>query len=665
MAAGQRELAGSARAERREAAERRTAEASARARAARRSTRPRPHAPRRRESGPSWPPSTSSCAPPARRAGRRPRCRRAWTSSPATSSRWPPRSGRGSRPESWTACRRRARCSTPRARAAGARDVTRARPPGRPGALRGRRAACSTGFARAPLRAARRAAAGGRLARRLAGRVSPATSRGMAVTRARPRLDGRHGRAAPGRRRRARAVLEQRNRRAELVAASERPRRARGRGARCVEAAAEGVAAADAAREEADVARAAPPATGGGRRGRPPRRLADGAPPRGARRGPGRGPRAPSWPPTSAPSSGWPSTSSASAASGVARVERLRAGSSATASWREAAERAAAALDRAREAVAGRRDALESRARPGRRGRRAHRRRAARLRPGGGRAAGPAARARARPSPQPRWPPSRCATPPPRRARLTEIAGRLGLERRARPRSPCREERAELEARDRAAARRREQLGPVNPLAPRSTTRPWPTSRSWRPSAGPRGRAGGARGPDQRDRPAHPRELRGDLRGRGQELRGGGRHLFPGGRGRLRLVQPDQGPRPVLGGERRRGATPPEPRGAPSRADGRGRAGRGGRGHPGRQVQKRLSLLSGGEKSLVALAFMFAVFLARPCPFYILDEVEAALDDLNIDRFLQLVRALLRPRAVHRGHPPEAHDGRGRLACTG
>ena len=58
---------------------------------------------------------------------------------------------------------------------------------------------------------------------------------------------------------------------------------------------------------------------------------------------------------------------------------------------------------------------------------------------------------------------------------------------------------------------------------------------------------------------------------------------------------------------------------------------------PGKST-KRLSLLSGGEKSLVALAFMFAVFLARPCPFYILDEVEAALDDINIDRFLQLVR---------------------------
>jgi chromosome segregation protein len=53
---------------------------------------------------------------------------------------------------------------------------------------------------------------------------------------------------------------------------------------------------------------------------------------------------------------------------------------------------------------------------------------------------------------------------------------------------------------------------------------------------------------------------------------------------------------------------------------------------------KRLSLLSGGEKSMTALAFLFAVFLARPCPFYILDEVEAALDDLNIDRFLGLLR---------------------------
>ena len=59
---------------------------------------------------------------------------------------------------------------------------------------------------------------------------------------------------------------------------------------------------------------------------------------------------------------------------------------------------------------------------------------------------------------------------------------------------------------------------------------------------------------------------------------------------------------------------------------------------PAGKSTKRLSLLSGGEKSLVALGFLFAVFLARPCPFYILDEVEAALDDRNIDRFLHLVK---------------------------
>ena len=58
---------------------------------------------------------------------------------------------------------------------------------------------------------------------------------------------------------------------------------------------------------------------------------------------------------------------------------------------------------------------------------------------------------------------------------------------------------------------------------------------------------------------------------------------------------------------------------------------------PAGKSTRRLSLLSGGEKSLVALAFVFAVLMARPCPFYILDEVEAALDDINIDRFLQLI----------------------------
>lgn len=52
---------------------------------------------------------------------------------------------------------------------------------------------------------------------------------------------------------------------------------------------------------------------------------------------------------------------------------------------------------------------------------------------------------------------------------------------------------------------------------------------------------------------------------------------------------------------------------------------------------KKLSLLSGGERSLAALAFLFAVFRSRPSPFYVMDEVEAALDDVNLHRFLNLV----------------------------
>ena len=59
----------------------------------------------------------------------------------------------------------------------------------------------------------------------------------------------------------------------------------------------------------------------------------------------------------------------------------------------------------------------------------------------------------------------------------------------------------------------------------------------------------------------------------------------------------------------------------------------------GKKVGK-LSLLSGGERSLAALAFLFAVFRARPSPFYVLDEVEAALDDANLRRFLRLVDTL-------------------------
>jgi chromosome segregation protein len=85
--------------------------------------------------------------------------------------------------------------------------------------------------------------------------------------------------------------------------------------------------------------------------------------------------------------------------------------------------------------------------------------------------------------------------------------------------------------------------------------------------------------------------------------------LFPGGAGRVFLTDPDD----VLN-------TGIEIEARPS----------------GKNV-RRLSLLSGGERSLTALAFLFAVFRARPSPFYLLDEVEAALDDVNLHRFLDLV----------------------------
>jgi chromosome segregation protein len=81
---------------------------------------------------------------------------------------------------------------------------------------------------------------------------------------------------------------------------------------------------------------------------------------------------------------------------------------------------------------------------------------------------------------------------------------------------------------------------------------------------------------------------------------------------------------------------------------------------PAGKSMKRLTLLSGGEKSMTAIAFLFSVFLAKPCPFYILDEVEAALDDLNIGRFLELLR-LYRDRAqfivvTHQQRTMEAAD---------
>ena len=88
--------------------------------------------------------------------------------------------------------------------------------------------------------------------------------------------------------------------------------------------------------------------------------------------------------------------------------------------------------------------------------------------------------------------------------------------------------------------------------------------------------------------------------------------LFPGGKGRLSLTDPDD---PLTTGV--------EVHAQPM----------------GKKVGK-LSLLSGGERSLAALAFLFAVFRSRPSPFYVLDEVEAALDDANLRRFIRLVSTL-------------------------
>jgi chromosome segregation protein len=85
--------------------------------------------------------------------------------------------------------------------------------------------------------------------------------------------------------------------------------------------------------------------------------------------------------------------------------------------------------------------------------------------------------------------------------------------------------------------------------------------------------------------------------------------LFPGGQGRLVLTDPAD---PLASGIEIEAS-------------------------PGRKRVRRISLLSGGERSLTAMAFLFAIFTARPSPFYLMDEVEPALDDVNLHRFLKLV----------------------------
>ena len=207
-------------------------------------------------------------------------------------------------------------------------------------------------------------------------------------------------------------------------------------------------------------------------------------------------------------------------------------------------------------------------------------------------------------------------------------------------------DRENLTARIERLQRRREQLGPVNPLAQQEYKEAVAHVEELEAQ--------------REDLEAAMRELRGLIRDTDRRIQEAfeetftaaarnfeevAQQLFPGGRGRLRLVREDSGPRPVLGG----GDADEEAPEVEERAEAEAEQEADPEAGPGEDLgveieitpagkaTKRLTLLSGGEKSLTALAFLFAVFLARPCPFYILDEVEAALDDLNIDRFLSLL----------------------------
>ncbi len=232
---------------------------------------------------------------------------------------------------------------------------------------------------------------------------------------------------------------------------------------------------------------------------------------------------------------------------------------------------------------------------------------------------------------------------------LRAVSERLELSQAEDDPEPLGEEQEQaLRARLERLARRREQLGPVNPLAQQEYSEAIAHVEELEER--------------RTDLETALRELKAVIRETDRQIHetfnetfnAAARNfeelvgdVFPGGSGRLRLVKDEQSPRAVLGGEPAPddgGATDTE---AAAELEAEAEAEQQEAEEmlgveieitPAGKSTKRLSLLSGGEKSMTALAFMFSVFLARPCPFYVLDEVEAALDDLNLDRFLTLLR---------------------------
>ena len=228
---------------------------------------------------------------------------------------------------------------------------------------------------------------------------------------------------------------------------------------------------------------------------------------------------------------------------------------------------------------------------------------------------------------------------------LAQLAERVGLPAEPAAEALDEEAAAALHARIERLARRREQLGPVNPLAKAEYEQALEHVTELELQ--------------RNDLETALRELRTLIRDTDRQINETfeqtfnaaaanfedlAAQMFPGGRGRLRLVKEETG---ITGFA---GVAPAD---QPADADDAAAEAEAGVALPGEpddmlgveieitpagKSTKRLTLLSGGEKSMTAIAFLFAVFLAKPCPFYILDEVEAALDDPNLTRFLALLR---------------------------